>query len=289
MIPFFIIIAFCIGFGIFYSRQHQKKVVTTPIPEAWKAILRQNVTFYTNLPASEKQRFENDVMRFLANVRITGIETTLDITDKLLVASSAAIPVFGFPDWDYTFLDEVLLYPGHFDRDYDIGSKNEAILGMVGSGTLEGKMILSQPALRAGFANRSDKQNVGIHEFVHLLDKEDGSVDGVPTVLNDKAYAGPWLQLIHASMKDILKGKSDINVYGATNEQEFLAVVGEYFFERPQLLQKNHPQLYTLLAQAFHQDTARLAGAAPPVRSSIQRNDPCPCGLDKKFKHCCGA
>ena len=55
--------------------------------------------------------------------------------------------MFGFPEWDYTFLDEVLLYPGHFDRDYDIGSKSEAILGMVGSGNLQGKMILSKPAL----------------------------------------------------------------------------------------------------------------------------------------------
>jgi MtfA peptidase len=67
------------------------------------------------------------------------------------VASSAVIPVFGFPEWDYTFLDEVLLYPGTFDSKYTINSKEETITGMVGSGTMEGKMILSKPSLHSGF------------------------------------------------------------------------------------------------------------------------------------------
>ena len=287
MIPFLLIIAFIIVFSIFYSGQHRKKKVSGDFPPSWRLILDEKVGFYRNLSDDEKKRFENDVMRFLVNVRVTGIETTVDITDKLLVASSAAIPVFGFPEWDYTFLDEVLLYPGHFDRDYDIGSKDEAILGMVGSGNLQGKMILSKPALHEGFSNKSDKHNVGIHEFIHLLDKEDGNIDGIPTILNNKAYARPWLDLIHASIKDILKGKSDIDVYGATNESEFLAVVGEYFFERPELLKKNHPDLYALLAQAFHQDMA----AKRPVlaKATIERNDPCPCGKGEKFKKCCGA
>jgi len=287
MIPFLLIIAFVITFSIFYSGQRRRKKVTGDFPPSWRVILEEKVGFYRSLPADEKKRFEIDVMRFLANVRITGIETTVDITDKLLVASSAAIPVFGFPEWDYTFLDEVLLYPGHFDRDYDIGSHNEAILGMVGSGSMQGKMILSKPALHTGFSNAGDKHNVGIHEFIHLLDKEDGDIDGIPTVLNNKGYARPWLDLIHASIIDILKGKSDIDIYGATNESEFLAVVGEYFFERPDLLKKNHPDLYALLAQAFHQDTA--ARRAVPARSGIERNDPCPCGTGEKFKKCCGA
>ena len=199
MISFIIIIAFVITFAIFYSRQRKRKTVAGEFPTSWKVILDEKVVFYHNLQPEEKGRFEQDIIRFINSVRITGVHTEVDITDKLLVASSAAIPVFGFPEWDYTFLDEVLLYPGSFDSKYTINSKEETITGMVGSGgTMEGKMILSKPALHRGFDNSTDKQNVGIHEFIHLLDKEDGSIDGIPSVLNGKSYALPWLELIRA-------------------------------------------------------------------------------------------
>jgi Mlc titration factor MtfA (ptsG expression regulator) len=46
-------------------------------------------------------------------------------------------------------------------------------------------------------------------------------------------------------------GRSDIDPYGATNLSEFLAVSGEYFFERPDLLKHKHPELYQLLNQMF--------------------------------------
>ena len=145
-------------------------------PQLWRSILDRKVLFYHNLSVEDKSRFEKDVMRFLKRVRITGVDTDIDITDKLLVASSAAIPVFGFPDWNYSFVDEVLLYPASFDRNYNINSRQEVITGMVGSGVMEGKMILSKPSLHRGFSNETDKQNVGVHEFIHLLDKEDGDV-----------------------------------------------------------------------------------------------------------------
>src|SRR6478735_8763366 len=157
MIWGFIIVAIA---AFVYLRVYKKKSDQTPIefPSAWKLILEQKVLFYHNLTLEDKKRFEHDLSRFLKNVRITGVNTDIDITDKLLIASSAAIPVFGFPDWDYTFLDVVLLYPGSFDRDYTINSKEETITGMVGSGgVMEGKMILSKPSLHRGFENETDK------------------------------------------------------------------------------------------------------------------------------------
>ena len=256
-------------------------------PEKWRQILLTEVPYYQWLDAAERKHFENGILRFLTRVRITGVQVDVDLTDKLLVASSAVIPVFGFPDWHYSFLNEVLLYPASFDQSYDINSKEEIILGMVGSGSMEGKMILSKPALHRGYENHEDKQNVGIHEFIHLLDKEDGAVDGIPAALNDKKFAVPWLKLIHRQTALMLKGKSDINPYGATNEKEFLAVAGEYFFERPALLQKNHPDLYQLLAIAFHQDRAKQDGSKLAEKAALYRNDPCPCGSGEKFKKCC--
>lgn len=287
MWSFIFILLFLLAFGIFYSRQRRVANLPATFPDKWRAILSDRVAFYARLDEAEKTRFERAIIRFLTRVRITGVQLTVDITDKLLVASSAVIPVFGFQDWHYSFLNEVLLYPGSFDKEYQFGNKEEIILGMVGSGTMEGKMILSKPALHRGFENTEDKHNVGIHEFIHLLDKEDGVIDGIPATLKDKSYAVPWLNLIHKQTAQIIKGKSDIDPYGATNEKEFLAVAGEYFFERPALLQQNHPDLYKLLAIAFHQDTAPLLSRNVPEKPDLQRNDPCPCGSGLKFKKCC--
>jgi Mlc titration factor MtfA (ptsG expression regulator) len=256
-------------------------------PSTWRSILDKKVLFYHNLPVEEKERFDRDVSRFLKRVKITGVETTIDITDKLLVASSAAIPVFGFPNWDYTFLSEVLIYPGSFDSNYQINSREEVITGMVGRGVMEGKMILSKPSLHRGFENETDKQNVGVHEFIHLLDKEDGSIDGVPATLLNKRFSIPWLKLIREKTAAIHGGTSDINPYGATREAEFFAVVGEYFFERPHLLREKHPDLYELLEKAFNQDTAELLKITRLPKDKIERNDPCPCGSGRKFKKCC--
>jgi len=44
---------------------------------------------------------------------------------------------------------------------------------------------------------------------------------------------------------------SDINLYGATNDAEFFAVVSEYFFEKPDELKAKHPELYAMLEQMF--------------------------------------
>lgn len=279
-----------IAVGVLYKRYLKKEAIEMPLdfPQVWKVILNQKVLFYQNLPTNEKTRFEQDISRFLKNVRITGVKTEVDITDKLLVASSAAIPVFGFPHWDYTFLDEVLLYPDSFDSDYTINSKDETITGMVGSGgVMEGKMILSKPSLHRGFENDTDKKNVGIHEFVHLLDKEDGSIDGIPATLANKKFSIPWLRLIREKTTAIQKGGEDINPYATTNESEFFAVLGEYFFERPHLLQQKHPALYTLLTKAFNQDTASTFNISVLPKRALERNDPCPCGSGKKFKRCC--
>jgi Mlc titration factor MtfA (ptsG expression regulator) len=271
-----------------YLFYHKKpKVRVKAFPGSWLKILEDKVVFYKDLSAGDKSRFADDVMRFLSRVRITGVQTEVDMTDKLLVASSAVIPVFGFPGWEYSFLEEVILYPTSFDRDFNIGSKKEFIQGMVGNGSMEGKMILSKRALLVGFSNDRDKKNVGIHEFIHLVDKEDGAIDGFANVLNENSYAVPWLELMAEKITKMKVENLGINPYGSTNKQEFLAVAGEYFFERPHLLKAHHPQLYDLLSKAFNQDPTNLIEARITPKKEIGRNDPCPCESGKKYKRCC--
>jgi hypothetical protein len=146
------------------------------------------------------------------------------------------------------------LYPDSFDDEYKQEGEGRAILGMVGSGAMNHVMILSQFQLRQAFSNTSGKENTAIHEFVHLIDKTDGEIDGLPASLADKKYILPWLQLMHAEINRIKENESDINPYGATSEAEFFAVASEYFFERPDLFEEKHPQLFQLMAKIFRKN-----------------------------------
>ncbi len=259
---------------------------TKEFPNNWRSILAQKVNYYNHLSQEEKEQFEYRVQEFLMNCKITGVDIEVDITDKLLVASSAIIPIFKFSEWRYTNLNEVLLYPDMFNEKLETSGDDRRIMGMVGTGYMEGKMILSKPALHHGFSNASDKKNTAIHEFVHLIDKMDGSIDGIPSLLLENQYAIPWIDLINTKIEEIYNKKSDINPYGGTNKQEFFAVASEYFFERPKLLKQKHPELYKLLEEIFQQNLSTKD--LTKTKSRLGRNSQCPCGSGLKYKKCCG-
>ncbi|MCG1036754.1 zinc-dependent peptidase [Polaribacter sargassicola] len=223
------------------------------VPEHWHQLLLKNILFYKNLSTEDQKIFCKKMVQFLNTTNIEAVHCKLEELDSLLVAASAVIPVFKFPNWQYTNLTTVLLYPDYFDEDLQFNAKVKGrnIAGLVGTGRFENQMILSKRALYHGFDNKTDKSNTAVHEFIHLLDKADGVVDGIPAVLLEKQYIIPWLQLVHQKMEDINTNKSDIRNYGGTSEIEFLAVAGEYFFERPKLFKRKHPELYAMLEACF--------------------------------------
>jgi len=220
-------------------------------------LLDAHVNYYHNLNKADRKRFESRVAGFMQYVNIEGVGMEITALDKLLVAASAVIPVFGFGDWEYTNLTNVILYPDTFDNDYQFEGGSRNIMGMVGSGYMNGQMLLSRAALVKGFSPASGKENTAIHEFVHLVDKADGATDGVPEQLMEHDYATPWLSLMHQEMHKIKDGRSDINPYALTNEAEFLAVASEYFFEKPEQFKQKHPELYEQLSQVFRQAPAK--------------------------------
>jgi Mlc titration factor MtfA (ptsG expression regulator) len=255
-------------------------------PASWEQVLQSHVAFFRPLSDYEKDRFRQLVKVFLDEVRITGIRTDVDDTDRVLVAASAVIPIFGFQDWEYHRLGEVLIYPNSFGEKYQTtGRAGENILGMVGRKHLSGVMILSQPSLLAGFDNPSSSDNVGIHEFVHLVEEEEAE-HGLPPEVPWQAV-NQWVQYVAQELSHSARNRSSINRYAYTNEHEFLAVLAEYFFKSPRLLEKKDPELYAMLRQMFHQDTRSLLQLSSSRRRRYGRNAPCPCGSGKKFKHCC--
>lgn len=212
----------------------------------------EHIPFYTHLSKADRKVFEDRVGLFLVDVIITEVGQEVPERETCLyVASSAVIAFWGLPYWNYGRLSEVLVYPANFEDDHTI-AESGIIQGQVfHGGLMDTTMILSLPALKHGFMNEADKRNVGIHEFAHLVDKADGSLDGIPEGMID-ADKAPWIRLCQEEMERILDGKSDINTYGATNMAEFFAVIVEYYKEQPEILEKKHPEIHAILHRLFN-------------------------------------
>jgi len=253
MAPVLVLIALLVFilFFIFYKKPQK----TISLPANFREILMEHVSYYSRLNEKNKLRFQEKIKQFLSYVRIDGIDTTVLELDKLLVAASAVIPIFGFEKWKYHNLRNVLLYPESFNREEFLASGYEKnTMGMIGNGPMQRVMILSKPALRSGFMNKASTANTGIHEFVHLLDKEDGEVDGLPEALLNRKHNSKWIELVNNNTQMILEENSDINSYGASNKAEFFAVTSEYFFNQPELFKDKHQELYELMCIIFNQD-----------------------------------
>lgn len=250
------IIIVLLAWYLFRKPAKPAEVATVVVDEvelnpAYRPLLDAHVDYYHNLDATARKRFEAQVNRFLQNTNIEGVGIEITDLDRVLIASSAIIPIFGLGDWQYNNLTNIILYPDAFDEEYQYEGEDRSFLGMVGNRHLNGQMLLSRSALMKGFSSSSGKENVAIHEFVHLLDGADGATDGVPEHLVPPEYAQPWLSLMHREMHRIKDGHSDINPYALTNEAEFFAVAAEYFFEKPEKFQEKHPELYEHLSLIF--------------------------------------
>ena len=110
-----------------------------------------------------------------------------------------------------------------------------------------------------------DGYNVVIHEFAHQLDAEDGITDGAP-VLPTRCPVSVLGEGVRRRVPAVAGdaaggGETVLDEYGASDPAEFFAVVTESFFEMPQHLREEHPELYDELRQYYRQDPAGWGNA----------------------------
>lgn len=250
------------------------------------SILNENVFYYNQLSDDNKRKFATEVAFFLDHIPIYFQEVKSSRLVELLVASSAVIITFGHFFRYKRSLTSVTIVKGIVSK-----TNGGFTTGEVRSDSSFKTMFLSEEVLIQGFKNTVDKHNVGIHEFVHVLDVADGYMDGIPSLFMPEEVIHLWEKLAADEMSKIKLDKSTIRDYGAANEQEFLTVCSEYFFERPQKLADEHPEVYKLLSRTFQQNPKEnydfKIKKTFGKKKSIGRNDPCYCGSGKKYKKCC--
>jgi Mlc titration factor MtfA (ptsG expression regulator) len=248
IIVLFFIIFILIGVGIYIKTF---KTYDT-LPEILlHNLLIENVYFYTTLHPKSKQIFRQRVNNFISKTKISRADKhpVADL-DKALIGASAIIPIFNFPNWEYHNLSEVIIYNDSFNFQFNTTGDGRNILGMVGEGPLKDTLLISKKALREGFKEGSNL-NTAIHEFVHLIDMSDGHADGIPENLIPKDLIAPWIQIIYNSIHQIKNNELPIRQYATTNKAEFFSVISEYFFLKPELLQKETPDLYKILKRIY--------------------------------------
>ena len=140
-----LLLAAIFGIPIIIRNAKKKQVVVSgPMPDSYRLLLNEKVDFYKHLDQAKKTEFENRMQQFLSTTQITGVRTEVEDIDRVLIAAGAIIPIFGFADWEYVNLNEVLLYPDYFAEDFKQRGTGRDVLGMVGSGAMQNVMILSK-------------------------------------------------------------------------------------------------------------------------------------------------
>ena len=258
-----------------WRRRRRRRIAARPFPETWQRIIQRNVAQYPTLSESERSKLYGDVRVFVSEKSWEGCNG-LNLTDEIRVtiAANACLLLLGFDDFCFDRLQTVLVYP---DR-YVVAEKsllpggvvNEGVSLRLGEAWYRGPVILAWSSVRTAEQIPHKGRNVVIHEFAHRLDMLDHSVNGTPPLENATQYdtwravmSTEYEQLIHFSEQ----GRSTLlDPYGTSDEAEFFAVSSECFFEQPIEMADQHPQLYTVLRDFYHQDPARRISRAMSLR-----------------------
>ncbi len=255
-------------FHLFKNRR-RAELRETPLPESHQRIIASNVPYVARLPLADQRELEGLVQIFLDEKPFEGLGG-LDIDDEIrvTVAAQACLLLLHRETDMYPNLDAILVYPTAYrvkTKRVEGGVVMEDDGVRLGESWTRGTVVLAWDSVKRGAANMYDGHNLVLHEFAHQLDSEDGAMDGAPDLGASSRYTA-WAQILGDEYQELVdrlhSGRSsDIDAYGATNPQEFFAVVTEMFFEKPLLMKKRHPALYGELSEFYAQDPAAVSQA----------------------------
>lgn len=239
------------------------KLKNAPFPENWMLYVRRTLPFYSAMPADLQNELLLHIKQFLFNKKFVGC-AGLVVTEEMrvTVAACACLLLLNRPTTGFAKVKWIYLYPAEFIVRHTVKdaagvvSKQRNVL--LGEAWDHGRIILSWDSVRKGVYDFNDGRNVVLHEFAHQLDGESGSMNGAPLLYSKGAY-GSWAAIMSREYNALVDhayfGKrSVLDEYGATNPAEFFAVATESFFEEPDVLAGEHPELYEQLASYFHVD-----------------------------------
>ncbi len=219
---------------------------------------------------AERDALRNMSFRFLVRKSITsGGEFQFTNAMCLKLATMACVPILHLGlDW-YSHWSSIILYEGDFVPNRPYRSEDSVVHsrgpGLSGEAWFRGPVILSWESIceTGAYARNGKAANVVIHELAHKLDMLREGANGAPPMHPDMR-AGEWHNIFTAAWKRLQNDWSHhrplpLDDYALTNPAEFFAVCSETFFEAPENMKENMPEVYRLLCQFYRQQPVPLA------------------------------
>ncbi|MEO1427640.1 MAG: M90 family metallopeptidase [Cyanobacteria bacterium J06633_8] len=258
-----LLIAIAILFSPFLIKQKRNQIKNRQFPPLWNSIIENNLPIYLHLSPTERRRLQGHIQVFLSEKQFIGCNG-LQVTEemKVIIAAVACLLLLNERGKYFPKLRSILIYPtAYFTKETTARGKyvvEEKPVVRLGESWSKDQLILSWQQVKQDTYNWKDGQNIILHEFAHQLDQEEGKVEGVPILKSNSDYSN-WSKVMtqeyNQLCNDVEQGRKTIMYsYGATRPAEFFSVATETFFEKPQQLQKKHPELYELLQNYYKLD-----------------------------------
>ena len=157
----------------------------------------------------------------------------------------------------------ILIYPDSFESvevNYDGLVEVHERTTRAGESWHRGPIVLSWGDVQRSLAKEADGFNVILHEFAHKLDEQAEGTDGMPDLhLADHFYE--WAEVLTREYEALRtrverRGNDVLDDYALESPAEFFAVATESFFEKPQRMKMQLPDLYRQLERYYCVDPA---------------------------------
>jgi MtfA peptidase len=229
-----------------YSPAYRKKQF-----DFFASTLNINNHFFVRLSPEGKVKFINRCITFLTGRTFIGMEG-LVVTEemKVRIAATAVQITFGLRNYRFGHYRLIKIFPGTFySRILDRYLKGGASTG--------GVLYFSWKDFEEGFADSSDRYNLGLHEMAHAMRLE--LLHGSDFDERFANYVDQW-ELIAKSEFEAMNQRqtSFLRSYASTNMEEFFAVCIEHFFEVPEEFKKQLPDLYNHLCFLLNLDPSAI-------------------------------
>jgi MtfA peptidase len=236
-----------------------------PLPDHWRGFLSANFTHYDWLSPAEKSRLDGLTQILVAEKNwegCNGLAMTEEI--KVTIAAEAGLLALGLKEEFFESIISVLVYPSSYVARETVYRPGGVVLEgkshRLGEASSIGAIALSWPDVLEGGRVADDGFNVVFHEFAHALDLQGHGFDGAP-LLENRAQYQTWAEVMTAEYHRLISrtrrgANTLLDPYGTVSEAEFFAVSTECFLEQPLPMEHEHPKLYELFRNFFHQDPA---------------------------------
>jgi len=235
----------------------RRKLAAQPTPPLWYDWLEEATFWFDRWEPERQQKMIKIVKILIAEKYWEGCAGfALIEKHKVFIAAQAAMMLMGIDNYYFDKLHTILVFPNQFNRQSGDGVfvwKEWRI----GEAWQRGPIVIAWKEFLEGLEYG---QNVVIHELAHHIDGILGDMNGEPA-FGDRQSSVKWRAILKRELQnlnDSLRNDREtlLDPYGAESPVEFFAVCSEAFFESPQQLATDHPQLYQALTTIYHSDPA---------------------------------